>query len=78
MSKVIPMLRPNVDFDLEGLDLLLADGPEDLLNIIISNMEVFLNQVVLRNWKDSIKALQSCEVGLPHAEAHTAYSLKGS
>jgi hypothetical protein len=69
VSKVIPMLRPNVDFDLEGLDLLLADGPEDLLNIIISNMEVFLNQVVLRNWKDSIKAFQSCEVVLPHAEA---------
>jgi hypothetical protein len=73
VSKVIPMLRPNVDFDLEGLDLLLADGPEDLLNIIISNMEVFLNQVVLRNWKDSIKAFQSCEVVLPHAGSLTLY-----
>jgi hypothetical protein len=48
-----------------------------LLRLYLS-MEVFLNQVVLRNWKDSIKALQSCEVGLPHAEAYTAYSSKGS
>jgi len=36
---------------------------------LISQTEIFLNQVVLRSWKDSIKALQSCEVVLPHAEA---------
>ncbi|XP_077243842.1 BTB/POZ domain-containing protein At1g30440-like [Tasmannia lanceolata] len=35
---------------------------------LISQAEVFLNQVVLRNWKDSIKALQTCENLLPHAE----------
>jgi hypothetical protein len=45
VSKVIPTLCPNVDFDLEGLDLLLADGPEDLLNIIISNMHKVLFSV---------------------------------
>lgn len=30
--------------------------------------EVFLNQVVLRNWKDSLKALQTCDDILPCAE----------
>eukprot|EP00262_Sarcandra_glabra_P008215 TRINITY_DN21542_c0_g1_i1.p1 TRINITY_DN21542_c0_g1~~TRINITY_DN21542_c0_g1_i1.p1 ORF type:complete len:633 (-),score=101.36 TRINITY_DN21542_c0_g1_i1:105-2003(-) len=35
---------------------------------LIAQTEVFLNQVVLRNWKDSIKALQTCEDILPHAE----------
>lgn len=30
--------------------------------------ETFLNQVVLRNWKDSLKALQTCDDILPHAE----------
>ncbi|KAK6932093.1 BTB/POZ domain [Dillenia turbinata] len=35
---------------------------------LISQTEVFLNQVVLRNWKDSLKALQTCEDVLKHAE----------
>ncbi|KAL1826246.1 hypothetical protein ACET3Z_004658 [Daucus carota] len=35
---------------------------------LISQTESFLNQVVLRNWKDSLKALQSCEDVLPLAE----------
>ncbi|XP_068656632.1 BTB/POZ domain-containing protein At1g30440-like [Aristolochia californica] len=35
---------------------------------LISQSEVFLNQVVLRSWKDSIKALQTCEDLLPYAE----------
>lgn len=35
---------------------------------LISQTELFLNQVVLRNWKDSLKALQSCDDVLPHAE----------
>lgn len=35
---------------------------------LISQTEVFLNQVVLNSWKDSIKALQTCEDVLPHAE----------
>ncbi|CAA2980177.1 BTB POZ domain-containing At1g30440 [Olea europaea subsp. europaea] len=35
---------------------------------LISQTEVFLNQVVLRNWKDTLKALQSCEDVLPYAE----------
>ncbi|KAH9300339.1 hypothetical protein KI387_011922, partial [Taxus chinensis] len=35
---------------------------------LISQTEFFLNQVVLPNWKESIKALQSCEDILPHAE----------
>ncbi|RWR88751.1 BTB/POZ domain-containing-like protein [Cinnamomum micranthum f. kanehirae] len=35
---------------------------------LISQTEVFFNQVVLRSWKDSIKALQACEDFLPHAE----------
>lgn len=35
---------------------------------LIMRTESFLNQVVLRNWKDSLKALQSCEDILPHAD----------
>ncbi|PIN11636.1 hypothetical protein CDL12_15763 [Handroanthus impetiginosus] len=35
---------------------------------LISQTETFLNQVVLRNWKDSIKALQTCDDVLPFAE----------
>lgn len=35
---------------------------------LVSQAEVFLNQVVLRSWKDSIKALQSCEDVLPQSE----------
>eukprot|EP01018_Ginkgo_biloba_P001415 Gb_31331 [translate_table: standard] len=35
---------------------------------LIAQTEVFLNQVVLHSWKDSIKVLQSCEDLLPHAE----------
>ncbi|KAG5562270.1 hypothetical protein RHGRI_005112 [Rhododendron griersonianum] len=35
---------------------------------LISQSEIFLNQVVLRNWKDSIKALQTCDDILPQAE----------
>ncbi|KAJ0980739.1 hypothetical protein J5N97_008994 [Dioscorea zingiberensis] len=35
---------------------------------LISQTEVFFNQVVLRSWKDSIKALQSCHDALPFAE----------
>ncbi|KAF8411305.1 hypothetical protein HHK36_003852 [Tetracentron sinense] len=35
---------------------------------LISQTEVFLNQVVLRSWKDSLKALQTCEDVLPQAE----------
>ena len=35
---------------------------------LIMQTEVFLNQVVLKNWKDSLKALQSCDDVLPHAE----------
>nr|DAD37241.1 TPA_asm: hypothetical protein HUJ06_007882 [Nelumbo nucifera] len=35
---------------------------------LIAQAEVFLNQVVLRNWKDSLKALQTCEDVLPQAE----------
>ncbi|KAK4348207.1 hypothetical protein RND71_034546 [Anisodus tanguticus] len=35
---------------------------------LISQTEVFLNQVVLRSWKDSLKALQTCDDVLPHAE----------
>lgn len=35
---------------------------------LISQTEIFLNQVVLRNWKDSLKALQTCDDILPHAE----------
>eukprot|EP01018_Ginkgo_biloba_P031381 Gb_04506 [translate_table: standard] len=35
---------------------------------LIAQTEVFFNQLVLRSWKDSIKALQSCEDVLPHAE----------
>ncbi|PWA57667.1 phototropic-responsive NPH3 family protein [Artemisia annua] len=34
---------------------------------LISQTEIFFNQVVLKNWKDSLKALQTC-VDLPHAE----------
>ncbi|KAL5977122.1 hypothetical protein ACLOJK_021464 [Asimina triloba] len=35
---------------------------------LISQTEIFLNQVVLRSWRDSIKALQACEDVLPYAE----------
>ncbi|RZS23104.1 hypothetical protein BHM03_00055966 [Ensete ventricosum] len=35
---------------------------------LITQTEVFLDQVVLRSWKDSIKALQTCEYVLPDAE----------
>ncbi|KAG6552542.1 hypothetical protein Mapa_005852 [Marchantia paleacea] len=35
---------------------------------LISKTESFLNQVVLRSWKDSVRALQSCEYLLPEAE----------
>lgn len=35
---------------------------------LISQTETFLNQVVLRNWKDSLKALQTCDDVLPYAE----------
>ncbi|XP_071722241.1 BTB/POZ domain-containing protein At1g30440-like [Rutidosis leptorrhynchoides] len=35
---------------------------------LILQTETFLNQVVLKNWKDSLKALQTCEGILPHAE----------
>ncbi|KAI3988675.1 hypothetical protein MKX01_027039 [Papaver californicum] len=34
---------------------------------LIAHTELFLNQVVLRSWKDSLKALQTCEDLLPHA-----------
>ncbi|KAF3450328.1 hypothetical protein FNV43_RR06408 [Rhamnella rubrinervis] len=37
-------------------------------NNLISQAEAFLNQVVLRNWKDSLKALQTCDDILPYAE----------
>ncbi|XP_012075652.1 BTB/POZ domain-containing protein At1g30440 isoform X2 [Jatropha curcas] len=35
---------------------------------LITQTESFLNQVVLRNWKDSLKALQTCDDILPYAE----------
>ncbi|KAJ4702998.1 BTB/POZ domain-containing protein [Melia azedarach] len=35
---------------------------------LITQTETFLNQVVLRNWKDSLKALQTCDDVLPYAE----------
>ncbi|PIA41693.1 hypothetical protein AQUCO_02200252v1 [Aquilegia coerulea] len=35
---------------------------------LIAQTELFLNQVVLRNWKDSLKALQTCEDILPQAD----------
>ncbi|KAJ4977159.1 hypothetical protein NE237_002265 [Protea cynaroides] len=35
---------------------------------LIAQSELFLNQVVLRSWKDSVKALQTCEDVLPQAE----------
>uniref|UniRef100_A0A5B7B5I0 BTB/POZ domain-containing protein n=1 Tax=Davidia involucrata TaxID=16924 RepID=A0A5B7B5I0_DAVIN len=35
---------------------------------LISQTELFLNQVVFRSWKDSLKALQSCDDIIPHAE----------
>ncbi|KAF8408799.1 hypothetical protein HHK36_004868 [Tetracentron sinense] len=35
---------------------------------LIAQTEVFFNQVVLRIWKDSLKALQTCEDVLPQAE----------
>lgn len=35
---------------------------------LISQTETFINQVVLRSWKDSLKALQTCDDLLPYAE----------
>uniref|UniRef100_A0A1D1XMG1 BTB/POZ domain-containing protein At1g30440 n=1 Tax=Anthurium amnicola TaxID=1678845 RepID=A0A1D1XMG1_9ARAE len=35
---------------------------------LVSQSEIFLNQVVLRSWKDSLKALQTCDDLMPHAE----------
>ncbi|OIV98315.1 hypothetical protein TanjilG_16642 [Lupinus angustifolius] len=35
---------------------------------LISQAETFFNQVVLRSWKDSVRALQTCDDVLPHAE----------
>ncbi|CAL4926384.1 unnamed protein product [Urochloa decumbens] len=35
---------------------------------LIAQSEMFLNQVVLRNWKDSLTALETCDGLLPHAE----------
>ena len=35
---------------------------------LIQQTEIFLNQVVLRSWKDSVKALHTCVDVLPHAE----------
>lgn len=35
---------------------------------LIAQTEAFINQVVLRNWKDSLKALQTCDDILPYAE----------
>ncbi|KAB1222711.1 hypothetical protein CJ030_MR2G022150 [Morella rubra] len=35
---------------------------------LITLTETFLNQVVLRSWKDSVKALQTCDDVLPYAE----------
>lgn len=35
---------------------------------LITQTETFLNQVVLRSWKDSVKALQTCDDVLPYAE----------
>ncbi|KAK3022448.1 hypothetical protein RJ639_047585 [Escallonia herrerae] len=35
---------------------------------LISQTEIFLNQVVLRNWKDSLKAFQTCDDILAYAE----------
>ncbi|XP_062211906.1 BTB/POZ domain-containing protein At1g30440-like isoform X2 [Phragmites australis] len=35
---------------------------------LIAQSEMFLNQVVLLNWKDSLTALETCDDLLPHAE----------
>ncbi|XP_020092299.1 BTB/POZ domain-containing protein At1g30440-like [Ananas comosus] len=35
---------------------------------LIAQTELFLNQVVLRSWKDSLKALKTCDDLLPYAE----------
>ncbi|CAN6291816.1 unnamed protein product [Urochloa humidicola] len=35
---------------------------------LIAQSEMFLNQVVQRNWKDSLTALETCDDLLPHAE----------
>lgn len=35
---------------------------------LVNQTELFLNQVVLRNWKDSIRALQTCDDILPRAD----------
>lgn len=35
---------------------------------LIAQSEAFINQVVLRSWKDSLKALQTCDDILSHAE----------
>ncbi|KAK1365038.1 BTB/POZ domain-containing protein [Heracleum sosnowskyi] len=35
---------------------------------LVSQTEIFLDKVVLQNWKDSLRALQECDSVLPHAE----------
>lgn len=35
---------------------------------LVSQTEIFLNKVVLQNWKDSLRALQECDGVLSHAE----------
>ncbi|XP_054802960.1 BTB/POZ domain-containing protein At1g30440 [Prosopis cineraria] len=35
---------------------------------LISQTETFLNQVVHRSWKDSLKALQTCDDAMPYSE----------
>ncbi|WOL07882.1 BTB/POZ domain-containing protein [Canna indica] len=35
---------------------------------LIAQTEIFFNQVILHGWKDSLKALQTCDELLPHAE----------
>ncbi|KAK1626706.1 hypothetical protein QYE76_001021 [Lolium multiflorum] len=35
---------------------------------LINQAETFFNQAVLRSWKDSLEALKTCDVLLPHAE----------
>ncbi|URD96184.1 BTB POZ domain-containing protein [Musa troglodytarum] len=35
---------------------------------LIAQTEIFFDQVVVRSWKDSMKALQTCSDFLPHAE----------
>ncbi|KAL8152435.1 hypothetical protein V2J09_010195 [Rumex salicifolius] len=35
---------------------------------LVSQAEMFLNQIVLKSWKDSLRALQTCDDILPHAD----------